>query len=87
MQLIPSPQQQYALTPEELKLAQTYNSMQLAQLCNIRAEAVTLRLALEYDASDPQGLIKFMQQEAYQKGRIDVINTLIEDSQTAAVNQ
>lgn len=86
MQVIPSATQTYAFDEQEAKLAKSLNALQIANLSNYRAAAVEARLALQFEASNPQGLLEFVQQEAYQKGRIDLIAILIEESQLAASN-
>lgn len=77
MLLNSSPACSYTLTAEEQLIGTTLNTLQLAVMQNYLSEAVAARLALQFNASSQQGVLEFVQQEAYQKGKIELLQYII----------
>jgi hypothetical protein len=73
---MPSRFEQFNLSLEETAIASRFTDIQLAYLKNLRTEAINDRLALKVD---PEHLQDFIQNEAYLKGKIEVLSTLIGD--------
>lgn len=71
---IPSIFTQYELTEEEVKIAQTFNPLQLMYLNDLRAKVAETKLRITYDPHDP---LKFASEQAYMDAKIDLLNEII----------
>lgn len=67
---------QYELSDEELAIALQVNPLTKMHVQNRLAEEAHKRINVEWDTLDPT---KFLQQEAYLKGRIEMMEQIIED--------
>lgn len=77
MQLILSEFQRFELTPEEQQLARVFNEFQLANLHNLRTEALTNKMNLQFTPND---INLYLQNEAAIQGQINILTYLIESS-------
>lgn len=66
----------FEFTPQEKEIAATFTDLNLLYLRNLRHEAVTAKLSLRYDPTQPH---VFQQNEAMLTGKIDVLSFLIGD--------
>lgn len=73
---IETPFTAYELTMEELKAARTLGTEQRAYYQTLMTDAATERLSIETDPLNP---LQHLQQEAYLKGQIDILNMLLAD--------
>lgn len=75
----------FALTEEEQVSGSVFSADQKRVMQNLISEAAEESLNLTYDGTNP---IKYAQQEAYLKGKIDILKWLIEasDAYEAASN-
>jgi hypothetical protein len=72
----------FQLTSEEQISGSIYSLVQLQVLQNLLSESAHSRIALNYDPLNP---VDFAQQEAFLKGKIELLSYLIENSQATAV--
>lgn len=80
--LIPNKFTSYELTPEETRIGFTFSELNIAVLQNELALASEARLGLMYDPSKP---MEFVQSEAYNKGKIELLSFLLETSKQFAI--
>ena len=73
----------FSLTEEEYVAGSIFTLPQLQCLQNSLSEAAHARLALNYDPLNPGD---FLQQEAYLKGKIELLDYLIENSRAVEAN-
>jgi hypothetical protein len=71
----------YELTDDEALHGSIYTTTQLNVLQSKLSEVATDKLNLEFDTSSPQ---IFIQQEAYLKGQLELIQYLIDSSNVSA---
>lgn len=71
---IPNTFSSFALSADEQKAGQTLTSLNVAVLQNQRSSIAEEKLALAFDPANPQA---FMQQEAYLKGQLDILNYIL----------
>lgn len=70
-----SPFLSFDLTDEEKILGSRLSVEQVAVLSNLRADAIMRKLGLTFDPNSPD---KFIQDEAYHRGQIDILNYILE---------
>jgi hypothetical protein len=68
---------QHMLTPEEQALGYYLTSEQRAVIQNDIADAAIQKAALTLDASNPQGVNKYIQAEAALTGQITILNYML----------
>lgn len=73
---IPTMFDAYELTEDESKAAQFFTDANILYLKTLRAVVAMEKISIEYDPKDP---MKFMQNEAVLRGKIDVLTLLIGD--------
>jgi hypothetical protein len=78
---IPSLLTTFKLDPEEEDAAKQFVGLNLMHLHNLRAEVVRNKLQLIFDPAKPQ---HFQQDEAYNKGKLDLLTELIGDNYAAS---
>lgn len=76
--LIPNAFSTYELSEEEEIQGCIFTIAQTQVLQNKLAEIAQEKLALEFDTGSPQ---EFIQQEAYKKGQLDLIQYLLDNSE------
>lgn len=64
----------YDFSDEEIKHAMQFNPTQKQYLQTLLSEVAMVKLAESFDGKDP---IKFAQMEAWSRGQMDMLNTLL----------
>lgn len=82
MKQVPTRFTAYELTAEESKLGATLTSLNVAVIQTMIANIASDKLMLVFDPLNPQA---FIQDEAYKKGQLDILQHLL-DLHDAAVN-
>lgn len=79
---IDTPFTAYRLSQEELAIARSLGTEQRAYYQTLLSDAASEKIAIE---QDPQNPLRYLQQEAYLKGQIDILNMLL--GETGAVTR
>ena len=86
MQLRNNGLQEYDMTDDEEQASQILTSTQRARLQNLRVSCLTQKFALSPELTTPGGVESYWQQEAYLRGRVQLIDELLEADDTARAN-
>lgn len=87
MQLLNNGLQEYALTPDEEQAAVCLSTTQRARLQNLRVAAIKEKFTLSPELHVAGGADTYLQQEAYLRGRVQLIDELLEADDTAKAQQ
>ena len=79
MQPIPTKFVAFEFTESELEQATTYTEIQKSYLQTLLTEKATLRLAMNFN---PATISNDLQQEAYLKGQIELLESLLSSTST-----
>lgn len=82
MQLIPHSFNKYELSPEEVRAGQALTLTNKAVIHNLLAEIAEKKIRL---VLDPQNMQEYIQQEAYLTGQFDILNFLLDSSESTQI--
>ena len=80
--LIPNSFASYSMTEEEQLQGAVLTTLQVQHIQNQLALCAEEKLTLDFDTSDPN---KYIQQEAYKRGQLEMLKYLLESSEAATL--